>query len=96
MPAIVSNQFRKQLLEQLESITRKNYIIIVRLDLRRFKKKKKKAELSPNMIHVRTEMAFLVKSKGTRARSPGVAKPGHSLLSRPQSQRKSQRSQEPS
>lgn len=46
LSAIVSNQFRKQLLEQLENITRKNYIIIVRLDLRHFKKKK--AELSPN------------------------------------------------
>lgn len=41
LSAIVSNQFRKQLLEQLENITRKNYIITVRLDLRRLKKKKR-------------------------------------------------------
>ena len=33
LSAIVSNQFRKQLWEQLEMITRMNYIITVRLDL---------------------------------------------------------------
>lgn len=42
LSAIVSNQFRKQLREQLEKITRKNYIITVLLDLRHFRGGKKK------------------------------------------------------
>lgn len=36
LSTIVSNQFRKQLRGQLEKITRKNYIITVCLDLRRY------------------------------------------------------------
>lgn len=102
LSAIVSNQFRKQLLEQLENITRKNYIIIVRLDLRHLKKKK--AELSPNRDPREEKDGVPGEQGGARARTlgggeqrcPSAGRARPSRLSRPKSQRQGLGGRQPS